>query len=148
MNRREALRTLAAGSAAGALAAGAVIAATPAPATEIITGTLADAIEAHRATIRRDETLYGDDCAPLADAATLEASDAAIGKAFAVMVAVPCLTSQDAAAKASYILAGSIGLREHGAAHEFLDLLIPEGMDSTDPNGPLVALLRSLSPTA
>lgn len=150
MNRRELLPIASVGAALG-LVAGIVSApaACAAPAARSdVSPALAAAIEAHRATIRHDETLYGPDCEPVVDEATLAASDAAIGKAFLALMSVPCLTTADSTAKAAHVLGGSIGLREFGWADEFMDALIPDGADSTAPAGPLVSFLRSLAPYA
>ena len=149
MNRREALSTLSRGAALGALAGTAVVAVScqpiEAPAAELNPALVA-AIEAHRATIRDDEALYDADCTPVVDQAALDASDENIGRAFLAAMAVPCITRADVAAKVSYIMAGSIGIRENGWDDEFQHLLTGgENGETHDPNGPLVAFLRSMT---
>lgn len=147
MNRREFLPIVGAGAALG-LVAGITAAPSACAAPSNVSPALAAAIEAHSASIRHDETLYGDDCNPIVDAATLEASDAAIAAAFLALMAVPCLTTADASAKAAYVLGGSVQLRTLGGTEEFLNLLIPDNAWMFDPAGPLVTLLRSLAPHA
>lgn len=151
MNRRDLLTSTGAGMALGFCAA--VVVAAPgcapveAPAAERDVSPLATAIEAHRAAVQHDEGLYDANGNPLEDLDALDASDEAMAAAFLAVAAAPCRSMQEAAAKVRYILAGPVGIRCDDWREEYLDALTgPDGANTFDPNGPLVAFLRSLLP--
>lgn len=133
MNRREALRTLAAGSAAGALAAGVVIVATPVPVTaEPIGAELVALIERHRAFNAELDALgkrHGDaeeaaiKSRSPADRAAFKAVDDAFNdacerttNAMDDIVAAPIATLADMRAKAVYLARIMPGTCEHNGA--------------------------------
>lgn len=148
MNRREAFRIIGAGALTGGIAAGAVAAVVPASAASPISADLAAAIEAHRAAVRHDESLYGGDAKPLVSLDALDASDEALAEAFLSVAAVPCRSMQDVADKVRYILAGPGELRGDARwSDEHLSALTgPDGADINAPDGPLSTFLRSLLP--
>lgn len=130
MNRREALRTLAAGSAAGALAAGAIVAVTPATVTaEPIGAELAALIERHRACAAAMDALGARHGAAekaamisgnAADRAAFKAVDDAFNdacerttNAMDDIVAAPIATLADMRAKAAYLARIMPGTCEH-----------------------------------
>lgn len=76
------------------------------------------------------------------DETTADASEKACLDAFHALLAAPCGTMADVAAKADYILNGTVGRRQTLLS----DLIGPGGEDPTDPAGPLVSFLRSLAP--
>lgn len=148
MNRRQLLATTGAVASFG-LCAGIVAGVpgcTPAPAAETASASVAAAIDAHRAAVRHDDGLYDSNGKPLHSVEVLEASDRAIAATFAVLLAAPCRSAQDAAEKARHILAGSVGLRAEGWSDEFLILIFPDGADLFDAEGPFIAFMRSLVP--
>jgi hypothetical protein len=73
--------------------------------------TVEEAIQSHREAVLVDEASYGDDFEPISTEVA-ERSGEAEEAAFKAMALIPCTSPEDVQAKISYVLNGSVGVRQ------------------------------------
>lgn len=98
------------------------------------------AIEAHRATVLKDEGLFTFDGTPLASDEEINASGEAVKDAWNQLMSTPCQSGTDVSAKIHYVLNGSIGSRDH----LLFELTGADGVPMHHPENCLPVFLRSL----